>query len=389
MRLAVLTSHPVQYYAPLFRELAQRVDTHVFFAHRATAAQQSAAGFGVAFDWDIDLTDGYGNEFLTNLARSPGTGSVNGYDTPQIGSRLRAGGFDALLVTGWHLRSYWQGIAAARRQGLAVLVRGDSQLETPRSRLRRTAKDLLYPALLRAFDAALYVGTRSKAYYRHYRYPDSRLFYSPHCVETARFSAGATDFAGLALRRELGIGNTDAVVLFAGKLTPFKRPLDVVDAVAQLRQGGRSIRVMVAGSGALDQELRARASSAGVPLHMLGFRNQSEMPQTYAAADVLVLPSTGRETWGLVCNEALASGTPIVVSDAVGCAPDLAADGSVGRVFEVGNILSCAHAIGDVLSAPPSRDALAKKSDSHSVGKAVDGILEALAMTSRNRMARR
>lgn len=388
MRLAVLTSHPVQYYAPLFRELAQRVDTHVFFAHRATAAQQSAAGFGVAFDWDIDLTDGYSNEFLTNVARSPGTGSFNGCDTPQIGSRLRAGGFDALLVTGWHLRSYWQGIADARRQGLAVLVRGDSQLGTPRRWILRNAKEVVYPAMLRAFDAALYVGTNSKAYYQHYLYSRDRLFHSPHCVDNARFAAHATASARLILRKQLGIPEPDYVVLFAGKLLSPKRPLDVVDAIAQLRREGMSVRLMVVGSGALDQELRARAAATAVPLHMLGFRNQSQMPEAYAAADLLVLPSA-HETWGLVCNEALASGTPIVVSDAVGCAPDLAADGSAGRVFEVGNILSCAHAIGDVLSAPPSRDALAKKSDSHSVGKAVDGILEALAMTSRNRMARR
>ena len=277
---------------------------------------------------------------------------------------------------------------AARRQGLATMVRGDSQLETPRSWLRRGAKEAIYPIMLRAFDAALYVGSKGKAYYQHYRFPDDRLFHSPHCVDNRRFAKNATSTARLALRLQHGIRPPDHVVLFAGKLIALKRPLDAVNAIARLRQQGLSVQFMVAGSGALDHELRAKADAAGVPLHMLGFQNQSQMPEAYAAADLLVLPSE-HETWGLVCNEALASGTPIVVSDAVGCAPDLAADGSAGRVFELGNIASCADAIGAMLAAPPSREAIAKKSESHSLGKAVDGILEALAMATRSQIVRR
>lgn len=154
----------MQYYAPLFCALAQVVDLHVFFAHRASPAQQARAGYGTAFDWDVDLTSGYAHSFLENVARQPGTDGFAGCDTPSIGRHLRAGCFHALLITGWHLKAYLQGALAARRLGIPVMVRGDSHLGTPRGRLKTGLKALAYPPFLRLFDAALYVGRRSHAY---------------------------------------------------------------------------------------------------------------------------------------------------------------------------------------------------------------------------------
>ncbi len=132
---------------------------------------------------------------------------------------------------------------------------------------------------------------------------------------------------------------------------------------------------MVAGSGQLESAMRERAKSLGVKLHLLGFQNQTEMPAAYAAANVLVLPSTGRESWGLVANEALACGTPIAVSDAVGCAPDLAGDGSAGRVFPVGDQSALREAVAGVINSPPSRLGVAAKSNAYGLTAAVEGIV--------------
>lgn len=385
MRLAILASHPIQYQAPLFRALAERSDIHVFFAHRATPREQAEAGFGTEFEWDLDLTEGYGHSFLSNRATTPGTDRFSGCDTPDIGHRLAAGRFDALLMTGWRLKADIQGVIAARRLRIPVIVRGDSHLDTPRNRIKRAVKRIAYPGLLRAFGAALYVGRRNRAYYEHYRYPEDRLFFSPHCVDAARFAAGATERARVELRARLGVGAEEKIALFAGKLVDFKRPLDLVDAAAIARAQGLSVRVAVAGAGPLEDELRARADAARVPLHILGFRNQTEMPAAYAASDVLALPSTGRETWGLVCNEALACGRPIVVSDAVGCAPDLAADGDVGRIFPLGDAHAFAAALSGVLRAPPTAQAIRELSDRYSLSAACDGILRAVEHVTRGR----
>jgi glycosyltransferase involved in cell wall biosynthesis len=383
MRLAILTSHPIQYYAPLFRHLNRELDLHVYFAHVASGEQQAAAGFGTPFTWDVDLQSGYSHTVLKNVARVPDTSHFSGCDTPEIGQQLKAGKFDAVLSLGWHLKSLLQGILASKSMGLPVMIRGDSQLDTPRSFPRRLAKKLAYPVLLRFFDAALYVGERNRAYYLHYGFPQSRLFRSPHCIDTERFTAASQQLARDRLRAQLGISADTRLVLFAGKMITFKRPLDVVEAVSQLRMKGVDAHLLIAGSGELAAAASELAAKRSVPLHALGFQNQSQMPAAYAAADALVLPSNGRETWGLVCNEALASGTPIIVSDAAGCAPDLAADGNVGRTFPLGDPAACAEGLAQVLAAPPSRAEIAAVSARYSLAAASDGILEAVSAVAR------
>ncbi|HEY1980211.1 MAG TPA: glycosyltransferase family 4 protein [Xanthobacteraceae bacterium] len=378
LRLAVVGSHPIQYQAPLFRELARRLDLTVFYAHRATPADQAKAGFGVEFTWDTDLLEGYEHFFLQNVARPPGLDRFGGCDTPEIGARLERGRFDAVLIHGWHLKAYLQAAYAAKRLGLPLLVRGDSQLNTPRSALKNAGKNAIYPILLRLVDAALYVGKRSYAYWRHYHYPGSRLFFSPHCVDTEWFASRATVAAGTELRGKLGLDTSQKTVLFAGKLVQFKRPLDLVDAAGVLRRDGCEISLIVAGAGGLSDEMIARATHLTVPLYHLGFCNQSEMPAVYVASDVLALPSDGNETWGLVANEALACGRPIVLSDAVGAGPDLADGVTTGRIFPVTDITALAGALGAVLSSPPSPQAIAAKSRAYSPAAAVDGVLAAL-----------
>lgn len=374
MRLAVVTSHLIQYQAPLFRELAARLDLTVFAACRATPEDQANAGFAVAFDWDIDLTSGYDLRFLTNVSRTPGPSHFFGCDTPEIEGRLRDGRFDALLVMGWHLKTYWQAIWAAKYLRMPVLVRGDSQLGTRRGMLKRIGKKFLYPRALRAFDAALYVGERSRAYWEHYDFPQRRMFFSPHCVDTKFFAAGATLDARASVRYRLGITADAKVALFAGKLVAFKRPLDLVASSTLLKSRDYAVSIMIAGSGPLEAQLRATAIASGLSVHWLGFCNQTEMPAAYAAADVLVLPSSGQETWGLVANEAQACGAPIVVSDACGCAPDLAEDGSAGRVFPVANIEALSAALRAMLDHPPSREKIIERSAKYAPAAAADGV---------------
>jgi glycosyltransferase involved in cell wall biosynthesis len=166
-------------------------------------------------------------------------------------------------------------------------------------------------------------------------------------------------------------------LLFAGKLIPFKRPLDLIIAASKCRNRAVRVEVMIAGSGALEPDLAGAAEGLSVPLYLLGFRNQTEMPAAYAAADCLVLPSDGRESWGLVANEALACGRPIVVSSSCGCAPDLVSNGDVGRAFPVGDVEALADAICGLIASPPPPSAIAARSAAYSIQAAVAGIRSA------------
>jgi glycosyltransferase involved in cell wall biosynthesis len=375
IRLAVVASHPVQYQAPLFRELARRVELTVYYAHNSSPRDQADAGFGVPFEWDTDLLSGYDHMFLNNVATRPALSRFSGCDTPAVAAELARLKPDAVLVPGWHLKSFLQAVWAAKRAGIPVMVRGDSHLDTPRSLGKRAAKALVYPIALRVFDAALYVGERSRLYWERYGYPKHRLFFSPHCIDNAWFAERATPAAGLGLRELHGIPPDAKVVLFAGKLVDLKRPHDLVEAAALLPATSRPV-LLFAGSGALEQSVRVVAAVKGVRVVPLGFVNQSQMPAAYAACDVLALPSA-HETWGLVTNEALACGRPVILSDQVGSAPDLAGDRSAGRIFPVGEVEALASALAEVFDTPPQQEAIAAKSNAYGIDAAANGVIQA------------
>lgn len=378
MRLGILASHPIQYQAPLFRELARHVDLKVFFAHHQTAQSQAAAGFNVAFEWDVDLLGGYQHQFLHNRAKRPSVSHFFGCDTPEIADEIRQGGFDAFLVMGWYLKSFWQATRACRRHGVPVMVRGDSQLGTPRGQFKQIVKEFVYPLVLKQFDACLYVGKRNRDYLEHYGVAAEHLFFSPHCIDNEAFALQAADIDRAASRKRLGITPEQKAVLFVGKLLGRKRPLDLVEALHGLRDRGVDACAVFAGDGPLRNELESKAKEYGLPAVFMGFLNQTALPEAYALADVMVLPSDASETWGLVVNESLACGTPVVVSDAVGCAPDLVVEGETGAVFPVGDVQALAAALQRLLDAPPPQQSVKSMAEAYSVPAAAKGIIVAM-----------
>ncbi len=379
MRLGVLCSHPIQYYAPIFRELARRCDLVVHFAYQQTPAGQAAAGYGIEFEWDVDLLGGYEHRFLRNRSIRPGTTGFLGCDTPEISEVVATGGYDAFLVTGWNLKSYWQATIACRRWRVPLMVRGDSQLETSRNAAKRGLKRLIYPSLLNWFDACLYVGKRSRAYFRHFGVEEARLFFAPHCVDNDQFGRVGTKTAGQAWRRANGIAQDKRTALFVGRLVEEKRPLDFLRGVAQHPNGSDRVVALVVGSGPLGGALERAAKELGVDARFLGFRNQSELPAIYAAADTLCLPSSS-ETWGVVVNEAMACGTPAVVSSSCGCGPDLIESGASGYIYPTGDTAHMGDAIVRAIRLKRSKEieqVLARKLATYSVDQCVAGILEA------------
>jgi glycosyltransferase involved in cell wall biosynthesis len=382
MRIGILTSHPIQYQAPLFRALAREFDLTVYFAHRQTSQDQAKAGYGVSFDWDVDLLSGYSSQYLQNRAKQPNVFRFAGCDTPDIAGIIEGGRFDAFIVNGWYLKCYWQAIRACRRHNVPVLVRGDSQLATPRSLLKRAAKEVLYRWVMRQFDGFLYVGKRNLEYLQHYGARPERCFYSPHFIDVDGFREHSrlTLEGRRTVRRGLCAGEDETLLLFVGRLVEVKRPADLIVAAAKLKEQGLAARLVFVGSGPLEARLREQARQMKIEATFAGFKNQTELPPIYAAADLFVLP--GEESWGLVVNEAMACGTPAVVSAASGCAPDLIDEESTGKTFATGNPDDLADAIMLMLPklrSESSLQAIRLKMASYSVANAVAGIHEAIA----------
>jgi glycosyltransferase involved in cell wall biosynthesis len=339
-RLAIIASHPIQYHTPWYRALSSKMDIHVFYAYKPSAQEHAAAGFNVPFEWDIPLLHGYPFTWLENKARQPGVDHFWGCNTPAIHEIIQRGDFEAILVHGWNLFSFWQATFAGKNRGIPVLVRGDSHLGSSRKSWKKVTKFFLYPPMLRKFDAFLSVGQHHSEYLKKYGVPDKRIFQVPHFVdndffrknaEKARQSPGGP-------RRRFGIGEDKVVFLFVGKFIPQKRPFDFLLALDALKKQGTNAWGLMIGNGPLRPLLDRHARELGTPCSFGGFLNQKELGFAYGAADVLVLPSDRRETWGLVVNEAMASGLPAIVSNRVGCVPDLIIEGKTGFSYPCGRI---------------------------------------------------
>lgn len=345
-RLAIVSSHPIQYNAPVFRALAARgdLDVQVFFSWKGTEEQPDME-FGRKITWDLPLTDGYAHRFVPNVSRRPGTHHFMGLHNPGMCRDIEAFQPDAILVYGWSSITHLSVLRHFHGK-VPVLFRGDSTLLSRDSRWKAFLRRPLLTWVYRHIDRGLYVGRRNREYFLAHGVPEQRLSWAPHSVDNERF-AGASDLQAEAGRERaaLDIPADSTVFLFAGKFVARKEAALLIDAFREMSRSvkGEAAQLVMVGTGPLEHDLRNRAADL-CTVHFVGFRNQSKMPVAYRMGDVFVLPSS-RETWGLAVNEAMACGRPVIVSDRVGCAPDLTTDPRFSSVFESGNQADLVNAL--------------------------------------------
>jgi glycosyltransferase involved in cell wall biosynthesis len=341
LRLAIVCTHPIQYYAPVFRTLARSdaVLPRVYYTwSQAAEGATFDPDFGARFAWNIPLLEGYEHQFVNNTAKNPAASRFFGVKTPDLSREIGAWGADAILIFGWPLYSHLCALVQSKGR-LPVLFRGDSTLLDSIKPLRKLARRLLLRWVYSHVDVAIAVGKNSLDYFRWCGLPAERVVIAPHSVDTLRFGdeTGEHDRKASEWRSNLGIPAECPVLLFAGKFTAKKDPLLLLEAFVKLELSARLIFV---GSGEFEDRLRD-ATGDRQDVHFLPFQNQSEMPSVYRLADVFVLPSRGPgETWGLAMNEAMASGRPVIASSRVGGARDLVRAGETGWIFESGNLVS-------------------------------------------------
>jgi glycosyltransferase involved in cell wall biosynthesis len=390
-KIAVVTTHPIQYHAPWFRGLENHsdLDTQVLFCHEATAGDQSQAGFGVRFTWDLPILEGYRYRFLENIASRPSLSRFAGLDTPKIGEIINSEEFDAVIINGWHYKSAWQALRACFKARTPVMVRSDSHLHTERPFFKRFAKRPFYSWFIPKLDACLPVGKWSSDYFLHYGAAPGRLFVVPHVVDAEYFESEAHRLRAQRkkLRAQWGLDESAVVFVFAGKFIDKKRPMDFVSAIITARVRGAKVEGLMVGDGPLRGACEKIVRSYNAPVKFTGFLNQSQITQAYVAADALILPSDGGETWGLVVNEAMACGLACFVSDHVGCGPDMIISGITGAVFPLGNTEALAELLvkfaADRTQMGRMGERASEQARKYSVNVAVDRTFMAVETVSR------
>lgn len=340
-KLAIVSTHPIQYNAPWFALLAAspKIDLKVFYTWSQASETVKDRNFGREIQWDIPLLEGYAYEFVENVSNQPGSHHYKGIDNPKLIPAIKTFSPDAILVFGWNFKSHLKVLRYFKGK-VPLWFRGDSTLldEVPglKTLLRRQVLRWVYSHI----DKAFYVGSANKAYFLKHGLKEYQLIFTPHAIDNERFADDELKNyrkQAMARREALGIDAKDLVLLFAGKFETKKQPDFLITAVIEANKQRQSpVKLVLVGQGPLETQLKAVAKPYDF-IYFLPFQNQSKMPVVYRLGDVFCLPSRGPgETWGLAVNEAMASGRPAMVSDKVGCAKDLLQKDN-GWVFEHNN----------------------------------------------------
>lgn len=398
VKLAYLVSHPIQYQAPLLRRIAQEPDIEltVLFGSDFSVRGYKDKGFGgVGVKWDVPLLDGYRHEFLPGI-RENATVSVTRPLSYGILKRLRGGKggspFDVVWVHGYSTVNAMHGILAAKALGIPVLLRAESWLrDRERTGLKLAAKRLFFQFLKQCVDGVLPIGTLNSAYWRHYLGDDFPQYLMPYAVDNQYFQRRSQEARPLRerLQKELNLDPSRPVILFASKLQSRKRCGDLLDAYLNLSPGpGQDPHpyLVIVGDGEERAALEKRAAESGCGgIRFCGFRNQSELPGFFDIATLFVLPSR-HEPWGLIVNEVMNAGRAVIISDDVGCQPDLVTDGVEGCIFPAGDVAALTDALRRALATPETAPLMGKRGldriQAWSYEEDIAGLRRAVAQTT-------
>jgi glycosyltransferase involved in cell wall biosynthesis len=272
---------------------------------------------------------------------------------------IRNGGYKIIHLAGWGHPLLLLAMLASRMLGMPVAVETDTPLAPRLSWQKRMAKRILYPPMLRIPSVFLPGGTRQKRYLQHYGVPENRIVIAQMTVDVAaimntlKATAPETRRAQRLLMRA---AHDDCIFLFVGRLDPVKGIATLLEAFSQASGRSGKVRLLIVGDGTLRGMVQI-AAARSERVRWAGRLSGEALLDAYLAADVLVLPSVF-DTWGLVVNEAMAAGLPVIVSERVGCVDDLVIDGETGFVIKADRPSMLADAMTRLASDVPLRRAM-------------------------------
>jgi len=394
-KVAFLISHPIQYFSPFFREAAAcpDIDLTVYYCSREGHEVFHDKGFARPVKWDTPLIEGYRSIFLRNY--NPFGGINRGFiGLINIGlvRELAKGQYDLLFVHGWSSFSSWLAFLTAAFLGTPFVVRGESPLdqELIKRRWKISLKRATLGLVFKKMHAAMAIGTKNAGFYRYYDVPENKIRLMPYAVNNSFFMKMASCLKGRKneLRRKYGLPENKAIVNFTGKLSEKKRPLDLLRAYAAVKAPDKAL--IFVGDGSLSGDLRSFAEREKImDVYFMDFINQSAISELYALSDIFVLPSGVGETWGLVVNEAMCFGLPVIISDMVGCGSDLVKHGESGYIFRHGDIVQLTKNLETLIGDPCLRTKMGGRSIEIIAGWSYKEDLKAILTTQECKTAKK
>jgi glycosyltransferase involved in cell wall biosynthesis len=358
LRILMLSSHPIQYGAPFFRYFSRhpRIDLTVAYCSLRGAQPGYDMEFGVNVSWDVPLLDGYRWICVPNSSFARHEESFFWLCNLGLWKLVRSGDFDAVISRiGYRRCSFWLALMGAKTRGIPILFGTDASSIMPREAspwkrpIKLGLKRLAWRSVFSLADQILTASTAGVRMMESLGFPRDRISMTLDAVDNEWWFERAEKADRGAVRSSWGVGPDDSVILFCGKLQQWKRPGDLLESFAKSKL--QKSWLVFAGDGPLRSLLEERAKSLHIEdrVRFLGFVNQTQLPGVYVASDLMVLPSE-YEPFGLVVNEAMLCGCPVLASDRVGAVGDLIDPGRTGFVYSCGDVEQIRRSLLEILA---------------------------------------
>lgn len=354
-RLAVLAPHPVQYHVPLYRgiERSGLVDQTVLFCDRVGLEPRFEAAVGATIAWDYPLLGGYRHTFLRNLGairrRNPLFSRLNPGILPALVRRRS----DVVLVQGHTFATAWLAAIAAKLLRRKVLFRAEGVLRPGHDGGNRLRKAPLR-GMIRIADHVFFSCSGNRRFLEHFGARPQRMSLIPCAVDNDFFEAQRWRMVGERpeIRRHLGLKEEWFYVCSASRFDSEKRVPDIVRAVGHCQRQGLRVGAVLVGAGSERPLVDGAVSDGRVEeIHLPGWLNLTGISEVFAVSDAFVIASDFDPS-PKALSEALVFCLPIITSDVIGTAGDLARDGYNGFLFPVGSAPDLADRIARLAKDP-------------------------------------
>ena len=332
-KLAIISTHPIQYQIPLFKNLQKKkIDTHVFFASNfGLKLSYVDPEFLVKYKWEIksNILEGY-KSYFPNYQKY----KIDDFflSFPQIEKHLKKK-FDAILILGWNNLHYLKAIYFAYKYEIPIILRVESNLKSKTNIFKKIAKEILLRFFFKKVKYFLSIGKLNEEFLKHYGVQKKKIYKAPYFVDNNFFEIKRKKSL---LKKKYKFFNKH-IILNVGKFIKRKNPFDFLK-LAEINKKNKNLLFLMIGDGNLKKDCSEYLKKNKIKnLKIIGFVNQNQLRDFYKMSSVLIQTSS-YETWGLTINEALASGIPVICTKDCGAYYDLIKNKKTGKSYETGNI---------------------------------------------------
>lgn len=382
-KIAVVNTHPVQYFAPLYSFLNKDKDIEItcFYCSNFGLKPSMDKQFKKKIKWDIDLLEGYESIILSDSNIKGFFSLVN----LSLIFKINKNKYDVVWIHGYNYFSLILAFIICRIKKIPIMFRGETHLQLKRSYLREKLHRFFVYFFFKKVDKFLSIGKKNKSYYKSFGIENNKIFDVPYTIDNERYIKFSNEYVNknYLLKSKLNINNDTKVILFASKFMKRKHPELLVQSAIDLKNSGYDFHLLLIGDGELKEDLEYLVKKNNLKnCTFTGFINQSEIPKYYSISDIFVLASEN-EPWGLVVNEAMCAGLPIILNKEVGCSDDLLLDNINGLEIDIKNKSSLTNSLKYLLDNPKKLEEMSLNSkkiiQDWNFDKCKKGIINALS----------